>query len=247
MLSLLADGAIDGVSVLVQDDMDVESLEALLALRTTGKIAVGLHLNLTQNLPGYPALGGILAVWMKSILGRRQADRATDSLGRQLEAFIARVGRPPDFLDGHHHCHAIPGLWPVLRALHARLPANTWIRSPCPASLSGIGRELGNGGLKTLLVMSWGWQLRRRLKQAGIQTNRDFSGFMRYRSGDPGYLHRFRQMLELAGEDCLIMVHPGSDQAREVDHPPACRALETQVLKDLFSMGAQGASSPISR
>jgi predicted glycoside hydrolase/deacetylase ChbG (UPF0249 family) len=52
---------------------------------------------------------------------------ATEDLGRQLERFERLFGRPPAFLDGHHHCHADPGLEPGV--IEAALRTGARIRS----------------------------------------------------------------------------------------------------------------------
>jgi len=35
----------------------------------------------------------------------------------QLDAFVGLVGRAPDYIDGHHHCHAQPGVAAEVAAL----------------------------------------------------------------------------------------------------------------------------------
>ena len=84
-------GAIDAVSAFAT--RTATGPEALLA---TG-IEVGLHLDLGSGAEAGRA----------SMAERRQAAAA---IAEQLEAFASMFGRPPAYLDGHHHGHARDGL-----------------------------------------------------------------------------------------------------------------------------------------
>jgi predicted glycoside hydrolase/deacetylase ChbG (UPF0249 family) len=66
-------------------------------LLATG-VEVGLHLELGHELAG----GGRA--------GPRARDAAVAELDRQLGEFERLCERPPEFVDGHRHCHAAPGL-----------------------------------------------------------------------------------------------------------------------------------------
>lgn len=89
-------GAVDAVSAMVEREWCDPA-----PLLGTG-VEIGLHLDLPEEL----------------FAGSAQADRAGDLerrealavLARQLERFERLFGRPPTHLDGHHHCHAAPGL-----------------------------------------------------------------------------------------------------------------------------------------
>ena len=50
--------------------------------------------------------GGLLACPVE--VGLHVERLAEAPVAEQLERFAALVGRPPDYLDGHHHCHAAP-------------------------------------------------------------------------------------------------------------------------------------------
>ena len=96
-------GAVDSVSVMVERRaVDPEPLLA------TG-IEAGLHLELP---------GELLA---RERAGKSERERALAALHDQLEAFEAAFGRPAAYLDGHHHCHAHPGLRSAIaREAHER-------------------------------------------------------------------------------------------------------------------------------
>ena len=87
-------GAVDAVSVMVGRRRCEPG-----PLVETG-VEIGLHL----ELPGVSAgEGGARA-------GGRERERARRDLLSQLEHFQEVLGGPPAHLDGHHHCHAAPGL-----------------------------------------------------------------------------------------------------------------------------------------
>jgi predicted glycoside hydrolase/deacetylase ChbG (UPF0249 family) len=83
-------GAVDAVSVLVTREGCLP--EPLLA---TG-VEIGLHLELAVRVTGATAAG--------------QRAPAAAALSEQLERFKRLFGRRAAFLDGHHHCHAAPGV-----------------------------------------------------------------------------------------------------------------------------------------
>jgi predicted glycoside hydrolase/deacetylase ChbG (UPF0249 family) len=92
ILEAAAGKAVDAVSVMV-----ARSGPGPGPLLTTG-VEIGLHLELPIELVGDSRAGP----WAR--------EAALDALGDQLARFEAAFGRPASFLDGHHHCHAHPGL-----------------------------------------------------------------------------------------------------------------------------------------
>ncbi len=101
-------GALDAVSVMVRRG-PMNARDLLLS-----GIEVGLHLEL--ELAG--------ADTVADGVDRRAAQAA---LATQLDEFEAAFGRPPAFLDSHHHAHAMPGLAGVVAevAARARLPVRS--------------------------------------------------------------------------------------------------------------------------
>ena len=121
-------------------------------------IAVGLHLNLTAGPPLGPmprlAPGGALPplgrLMRAALAGRLPEAEAADEIARQLAAFEAAFGRPPDFVDGHQHVHVLPGVRSALLAALARLgatprPSDRDAGVGVPPSACG-GEGLGVGG-----------------------------------------------------------------------------------------------------
>lgn len=236
ILELLKCQAIDGTSVMVRTDFDHTLINELLAVQQSHRIQIGLHLNLTDTLPGFERLGSILSLWAQLITGRIKTARIDTIFDDQLSQFITQFGKAPDFIDGHQHCHAIGGNWPALKALCDRLKLHSsdiWVRSPAGRTLTHAVLDMKHSGLKAGLVTLWGWRLRRRLNAAHILTNHDFSGFAPFNRPDR-YRDIFHQIIQAKREDCVMMVHPGADDAERIinGHPNRLRALEAEILKN---------------
>jgi chitin disaccharide deacetylase len=101
ILEVARAGAIDAVSVMVRRG-PVNARDLLLS-----GIEVGLHLELDLAAAGTVA----------DEVDRRAAQAA---LVTQLGEFEAAFGRPPAFVDSHHHAHAMPGLAGVVAEVAAR-------------------------------------------------------------------------------------------------------------------------------
>ena len=87
-------GAVDAVSVLaLRPASDPQPL-------LDCGVEIGLHLELPERR------------------GRREV---LDAPRRQVEAFGRLFGAPPDYIDGHHHCHASGPALEAVSALAARL------------------------------------------------------------------------------------------------------------------------------
>ena len=182
-----------------------------------GRVAIGLHLTLTQQTPLGPM--PILAPQGKlpdpgpltrlALRGRLPLDEIAAELGRQLDAFEAHLGRPPDFIDGHHHSHQLPGVRElVLKAIATRLAGHgVWLRDTWdrPASL------LRRFSLEGAMYAAIGHGLHRRAAESGIAANRGFTGF--YAFGKVAQGRAMPRMLTGAGATTMLMVHPGHPDA----------------------------------
>ncbi|AHB03639.1 cellobiose phosphotransferase system celC [Brucella ceti TE28753-12] len=227
ILSLLETGRLDGTSVMMNDAMNPEDIARLRKLRAGGA-KVGLHLNLTQALPG----GG--PIWplgelIRPLLGAPFLGAITASLVRQVDAFVTQFGSLPDYYDGHQHCHCFPAIAPLVARLSYG-PA-TWVRVPLPATWEGRGLNIRAGGAKVLLILALAARARAIFVRAGLKTNHDFSGFLRL--GDPASVRRWLpELLARATPDCLIMLHPGdgADPVQCAGHAAGSRAIEARIL-----------------
>ncbi len=227
ILSLIEARRLDGTSVMVNHAIDAGDIARLRTLRNAG-VQLGLHLNLTQALPGRDPVWP-LSTLLRPVLDRRLVKAVTASLDRQTAEFVALFGGLPDYYDGHQHCHCFPGIAPLV----AQLPAGskTWIRVPLPATWAGRWRNLRAGGIKGVLIMALAAQARSVFRRAGRETNTDFSGFLRL--DDPAnVLQWLPTLLSKASPDCLMMVHPGDagDEMQCEGHAPQSRDCETNIL-----------------
>ncbi len=185
--------------------------DALLQLED--RAALGLHFNLTEGDNAIP-LGKLMQL---SLSGRIDAGAIATALEHQLDRFEQRLGRPPDFVDGHQHVQMFPGIRQVvLENLAQRYGSHRpWVRVSTPA-LSGHDARIK---ALVLRVMGLGFdRLRRRL---GIAGHPDFAGMYSLRP-QAGFGDMMRHWLETLPDGALIMCHPGYtrgqsalEQARE--------------------------------
>lgn len=223
ILSLLDQGRLTGTSVMVNDAIAPGDIAHLVVLRAAGA-QVGLHLNLTQPLPG---LG---RVWPLTRLMRGPVEGVAAALEAQLRAFVALFGSLPDYYDGHQHVHCLPAARPLVAGL-PRGP-QTWVRVPLPTTWAGRARNLRAAGLKAAVVLGFAARARQVWAREGVPMNRDFTGFLRL--DRPEAVRRWLpRLLAAAGPDCLVMVHPGAaeDPLQCAGHAAAARAIEAEILR----------------
>lgn len=205
----------------------------------TGRIDVGLHLNLTLGAPLTAAAdlaphGRFLPIGdlAKRALGRRlDRVRIEAEIGAQLDALEAGLGRPPDFVDGHQHAHSLPVIREALVAhLARRYPGvPVYLRNPIDR-ISAITRR-GVGVQKALAVKALGAGFAGCARRKGLDTNEGFGGFSPF---DPrrDYGEDFARFLVAPGPRHLVMCHPGEidDELMRLDPVVATRPLEAAFL-----------------
>ena len=192
------------------------SREAPALIEVADRISVGLHLTLSEfgplgPMPRFAPDGRfpLLRLTARSaLLGRLPRTEIAAEIARQLDAFEAAFGRPPDFVDGHQHAHTLPGVrGPLLSVLAARgLAGRVWLRDPFDTP----GPILVRGGpvKKALVVAALSLGFGRQARRAGFSTNRGFAGFSSFRPGDD-LRAIFPRFLAAPGPAHLIMCHPG--------------------------------------
>jgi predicted glycoside hydrolase/deacetylase ChbG (UPF0249 family) len=189
-------------------------------------IAVGLHLNFTLGQPlgpvpsltGGGALPGLSAVIRSGLAGRLDPREIEAETCRQFERFRGLAGCDPDFVDGHQHVHALPGVRTgVLRGLGAACPdRRIWLRDPGDHPQAIIARGAAVAKSLALAALTFGFGREARL--FGFATNRGFSGVSAFdRAGS--YDREMRRFLSYPGPAHLIMCHPGyvDDELRGLD------------------------------
>ena len=203
------------------------------------KADLGLHLNLTCAAPlgAMPRLapGGELPVLRD--LARAAATSATvrreiaAEIGRQLDAFEDRLGRAPDFIDGHQHVHVLPGVRKsLLDAVTSRYaPGSVYLRDPADSVAAIRVRGVAVGKALTIAGLALGF--RAAAARRGIPVNRGFSGVAPF---DPArdFSADLDRFLLQPGPAHLVMCHPGfiDDELGRLDPVIATRPIEHAAL-----------------
>jgi chitin disaccharide deacetylase len=214
-----------------------------------GRIAIGLHLNLTTGSPlgpmprlapggAFPTLKDILP---KALTGRLPVDEIRQEISRQIDAFEDIHGDLPSFVDGHQHVHVLPAVRQALmRTLKARgYSGRVWLRDPTDRTASILRRRIGRS--KALIVGSLATGFGASAGAAGFEINEGFSGFSPLDLSVPAG-RIFENALTGLGSRPLVMCHPGHADAElrgldpAVDSRPAELAyLRSDAFRDLLA------------
>ncbi|MGL4728516.1 MAG: ChbG/HpnK family deacetylase [Bosea sp. (in: a-proteobacteria)] len=236
ILDLLAAGRISAAGAMTNRPHWPRWAHELAAFQ--GMADLGVHLNLTcmEPLGAMPLLApnGLLPqlgeVARKALSTPAQAEIRAE-IARQLDAFAQHMGHAPDFVDGHQHVHALPGVRGVLIAeMQARYPAgNVWLRDPSDSVAAITARRLAVPKALTVKALAQG--LRAQAKAVGIPTNQGFSGFSRF-DASADYGAELDAALKRPGKRHLVMCHPGhvDDELARIDSVVATRPIELAVL-----------------
>ena len=213
IVALAEAGRLSATSAMVNMPHWPDAAGRALALRD--RLALGLHLNLTFGAPlgDMPKLApGNTLPSPETVVGRA-VSRAIDGaevageIERQIDRFEAVAGVPPDFIDGHHHVHALPGIRAALiTVLKRQFPSGgPLIRDPADRVAAIFGRGLVAGKALTASMLAFGF--RQRVEAEGFATNRGFSGYSTF--GALPYAREFDAFLIRPGPRPMIMCHPG--------------------------------------
>ncbi len=189
--------------------------EALALTPLADRADMGLHITLTDQMPLGPMpdlapsgrLPSIGTLAKRALLRRLDRAEIAAELERQMERFIACFGRPPAFLDGHHHVHQLPIIRDVVLELwQRRMGGKGWVRSCWEPPLAILARGVDRG--RALAISELGRVFRTRLRQRGIPHNSSFRGVYDL-SGRVPYAQLFATFTAAPGPRTLVMCHPG--------------------------------------
>ncbi len=199
ILELLALGRLSAVSCFSTSPRWPAAAPALRAFREQADI--GLHFNLTEGFGS--TAPSLHAVILRSFLRLIDLRHVEQELQRQLDAFEAGFGQPPDFIDGHQHVHQLPGVRRiVLKLIQQRYPGHPiWVRNTVPANPAWRGKP-------QILKYLGGQSLATDLQAAGIASNRGFAGVYGFDQEDYGAC--FKAWLDAAQPGMLMMCHPAT-------------------------------------
>lgn len=207
--------------------------------RLADTIAIGLHLNLTLGAPlgamphlapagRLPPLGQLVRAAM---LGRVDAREVAAEAGRQIGHFRAHTGRDPDFIDGHQHAHALPGVRDgVTTALIEAFPhSKPLVRDPADRRSRILARGAASGKSLLIALLSTGFGAR--LRGAGFPTNDGFSGISAFDRSSP-FAAELSRFLSHPGPRHLVMCHPGraDDELARLDPVTSRREDELSAI-----------------
>jgi predicted glycoside hydrolase/deacetylase ChbG (UPF0249 family) len=233
ILALAGQGRITALSCMTASKRWPQAAAALKPL--LGRVDVGLHFTLTQLSPigpmprlapdgRFPAMNRI---YVRAMLRAIDTDEVEAELKRQLDAFREATGHEPDFLDGHHHVHQLPGVREAVARQWQGKPG--WVRNTA-TSLASV-RKRGVAVPRALVIAQFGKAARRTWQAAGIATNADFAGVRSFAETE-SYQSLMRGFLKGAAPGLLVMCHPGrpDEELARIDHVLAPRAEEFAYL-----------------
>lgn len=205
-----------------------------------GRIAIGLHLNLTVGAPlgempafapggAFPVMSSVIGLALRGSIDAAEIERET---ARQLKAFTEAAGFAPDFLDGHQHVHALPRVRNGVLAALAGLPL--LVRDPSDDLARIIRRKMFAKKAMSVSTLAFGFA--KSVRAGGFVVNDGFSGFSDFDPASP-YARELEAAFTACGIRHLAMCHPG-----HVDAALATRDSVTARREEEFTvlMAAEG-------
>lgn len=210
-----------------------------------GVVAVGLHLNLTLGRPlgdcatlapqgGFMQVQRLIKASLTRMIGGTDA---RDEIRRQLDAFEAMLGFPPDHVDGHQHVHVLPV---IRRALLEEIAARyrerpPLLRDPTEGLVSIAATSPARG--KALIVKALAAGFAQSARKRGLTVNTSFSGFSGFDTARPFESEMLAALDRRhdASEFKIVMCHPGfvDEELGTIDPVVARRQQEFDALKKL--------------
>ena len=212
-----------------------------------GRADLGVHLNLTCASPlspmrtlcpggEFPPLGRVVRAALISAAVRREI---AAEIARQLDAFEQATGREPDFVDGHQHVHALPGVRALALAEIARRyrAGSVYVRDPSD-SLKAI-RDRGVAVRKAFVISALASGFGAKARALGLPVNEGFSGVSSFDAARD-FIRDMRSFASSPGPRHLVMCHPGhvDEELKRLDPVVASRPVEFEALRR--GMGLEG-------
>jgi predicted glycoside hydrolase/deacetylase ChbG (UPF0249 family) len=232
IVELVAAGRLTATSCMSLTTWWPEHAAWLVPLRNRADI--GLHLTLTDHRPlgpmarlaplgRLPPLGQLMALaWTRRLdQGEIEAE-----IERQVDAFTAALGAPPDFLDGHQHVHQFPVIREAMATVLARRPdlASAWLRLTHDTPWGIVRRGVAVPKSSFLHVIAGG--LSRRIE--GRAANRSFRGVRQF-SAVEDYADLFARFVARPTARTLVMCHPGYVDAELIGADTLTTAREAEL------------------
>ena len=212
--TLIAKGRLSATSCMVVYPEFVDEAPRLATLAE--RIDVGLHLSLTHEMP-------LWKVMRDAYLRRLDRSAIAAEVNRQADLFVAAMGRPPDYIDGHQHVHMLPGVREPVCAVAERYGA--WVRNLREPLSMTLTRP---SAFAATVLAQLSRPLARRLAARGIGTNEGFRGLRRFAPGTP-FRDLMRAMLRGAREGSVVICHPGENDATLAARDPVTTLREEEL------------------
>ncbi|MCP3733566.1 ChbG/HpnK family deacetylase [Sphingomonas sp. RP10(2022)] len=195
-------------------------------------VEIGLHLTLTGERPltAMPMLApdGMLPeidpLARMASRGQVPLDEIAGEVAAQFDAFVAAMGRAPDFVDGHQHSHALPGIRDIVLFETANRAPKAWVRDCVDRVAAMLARPFSGKAIGSA-YHSRG--LRDAAARYGLRCNDSFAGHYDFASD---YRNLFPRFLRKAGGMHLVMCHPGAG-VRPGDAIAKARPREADALR----------------
>lgn len=246
-LALAAQGRISAVSVMTQGPTWPASAAPLRACcrnpdaPTQVRVDVGLHLNLTEALPG-AAAASLKHVIVRAGLRSFDSGRLRRQFTEQVDQFEAAWGAMPDHVDGHQHIHQLPQIRNVvLEVLEARYPdpaRRPWLRA---SRAPDKGVQIPDRRKAEIISWLGATELQDAAARRGWRSNRHLLGVYGFEGDTTVYQGLLSQWLASAVDGDLLMCHPATRAPADDVIGPA-RQVEFLVLRgDWFASALEEA------
>jgi len=213
---------------------------------------IGLHLTLTDHAPlspmplfapqgRFPSNGRLILAALVGRLDRAGiASEIAAEIERQIDAFEEARGRPPAFIDGHHHVHQLPVVRDaVIDAFQRRIARpggeapqgepRGYLRVCCEPRSAILSRAVAP--VRAAIIDALGRPFARKVRERGIPCNDSFRGVRSF-SAKEDVAEIFARFVTGGGEHPLAMCHPGivDDELRGLDPVTNVREAEYAYL-----------------
>jgi predicted glycoside hydrolase/deacetylase ChbG (UPF0249 family) len=197
-------------------------------------VEIGLHLTLTGERPltAMPRLApgghlpGINDLGRLTRAGTAPLDEIAVEVRAQFDSFIQAMGRPPAFVDGHQHAHALNGIRDIVLEETAIRAPGAWVRCCTDSFVAMMSRPFRGKALAS----AWhSLGLKRDAARHGLRCNDSFAGHYDFASD---YTSLFPVFLRRPGMVHLVMCHPGKGD-RPDDEIASARVREATALRTL--------------
>ncbi|TXK31090.1 ChbG/HpnK family deacetylase [Ottowia sp. GY511] len=223
-------GRLTATSAMVLSPRWPQDAAALAPLR--GHIDVGLHLDWTSPFAQARGHGmGLQQAMRRALIGGFDRTAARAEIERQLDAFEAAWGAPPDHVDGHQHVQQFAGIRQALvdslRQRYGGQARPPWLRLSCAPA--------GQRDLKARIIGALGGNsLKKLAARVDLPTATALSGIYNFEGSTDAYAAHMARWLAGSAAGTVLMCHPGDAQASgtaEPDDPIAlARKREAQFL-----------------